>query len=42
MFEKFISNEENDKIVIKTFTIIGFSKNRSIGIITDFKKNQLL
>lgn len=25
MFEKFVSNEENDKIVIKTFTIIGFS-----------------
>jgi hypothetical protein len=25
MFEKFVSNEENDKIVIKTFTIVGFS-----------------
>jgi hypothetical protein len=25
MFENFVSNEENDKVVEKTFTIIGFS-----------------
>jgi hypothetical protein len=25
MFEKFITNEENDKVIEKTFTIIGFS-----------------
>jgi len=25
MFEKFVSNEENDRVIEKTFTIIGFS-----------------
>jgi hypothetical protein len=25
MYENFVSNEENDQVVIKTFTIIGFS-----------------